>query len=113
MCGRASVLVCDRQGTDSLISSGHYFTASVTPAGLWTLPIVMVTGTLPPGTTDWGTCALICSTPEVSPGAAPQYWIDAGWPPIETEHESIGDCRGAPLTRPSITGGFVAPSPVA
>ncbi len=103
--------VTDRSA--GLPSQSGYFTAKVTPGGVWMLPMVMLNGTVPPGTTDWGICALICNTPEVSPGAAPQYWMDAGWPPIEAEQESTGAWRGAPLTRPSITGGVVAPSPVA
>src|ERR1039457_3240825 len=42
---------------------GPYRTASVTPAGIVTPPMVSSTGTVSPGAMPFGTTALICSTP--------------------------------------------------
>jgi hypothetical protein len=73
----------------------------------------MVTGTLLPGDTDCGTWTLTCNRPDVSPGAEPQYSTVADCPPIVAEQGRAGVGSGAPLTRPSTTGGNVDPSPVA
>ena len=48
-----------------------YFTATVTPGGLGTPPMVITIGTEVPGVTALGTCALIWVTPATAPGAPP------------------------------------------
>ena len=45
-----------------------YFTASVTPAWMVTLPMVIVTGTALPGVTDSGTSAFTCTTVTITIG---------------------------------------------
>src|SRR5580704_4985978 len=48
-----------------------HFTATVTPDWLVTPPIVIETGTAPPGVTDCGNSAFTCTRPAVAPGASP------------------------------------------
>src|ERR1035438_3373304 len=49
-----------------------HFTATVTLAWLVTTPIVIETGTAPPGVTDSGISAFSCTRPAVASGASPQ-----------------------------------------
>jgi hypothetical protein len=54
-----------------MFEASGYFTARVTPVCALTPPMVTASGTLGPGETPSGTCALICNAPAIRPGAAP------------------------------------------
>src|ERR1700728_5202746 len=70
-------------------------------------------GTAGPGVTPAGICALICTTPETRPGAAPANSSWQGWPSMVTETCAFGAGSGAEETNPSMLAGVVTPAPVA
>src|ERR1700734_2505518 len=70
-------------------------------------------GTVGPGVSPAGTCALICRTPETRPGAAPSKLSWQGSPPMVTVRLALGTGSGADATKPSTLAGVVTPAPVA
>src|SRR5271155_3288907 len=90
-----------------------YCTATVTAGNELVEPMPTWIGTAAFSVSPEGICALICSTPETKPGAAPSKLSWQGRPPMVTVTLAVGTGSGAEATKPSTLAGVVTPAPVA